>query len=223
MEAITMGILNRLFGKENGGDAKKETTMITFTETAQEKIRAIIESKGAQIQGLRVGAEAPGQYSMSLDESAPSDSDTVLQVDGFQVFVDAHSAPWLQGSTVDFIEDLMGGGFKIDNPNDPKPEPRSRPEPPTEGPDAEIWKKVSDILETMINPAVAGHGGQIELIDVKEGRVFIEMLGGCQGCGMSRITLKQGIERAIMEEVPEVVEILDVTDHASGTNPYYRA
>lgn len=196
--------------------------MITITDKAQEKIRAIIESKSAAIQGLRIGVEGPGQYNMSLDENQPRADDTVIQVDGFKVFVDAQSAPRLQGATVDFIEDLMGGGFKIDNPNDETTAPRPRPEPPADGPDAEIWKKVQDILDTMINPAVAGHGGQIDLIDVKDGRVYIEMLGGCQGCSMSKITLKAGVERAIMEEVPEVVEILDVTDHAGGTNPYYR-
>ncbi len=216
-----MNIFNRLFDKENNA-GEEETQMITMTDKAQEKIRAIIQSKGAAIQGLRIGVEGPGQYSMSLDENPPRADDTVIQVDGFKVFVDAQSAPRLQGATVDFIEDLMGGGFKIDNPNDEAMSPRPRPEPPADGPDAEIWKKVQDILDTMINPAVAGHGGQIELIDVKDGRVYIEMLGGCQGCSMSKITLKAGVERAIMEEVPEVVEVLDVTDHAGGTNPYYR-
>jgi Fe/S biogenesis protein NfuA len=196
--------------------------MMTFTESAQEKIRAIIESKGVAIQGLRVSANAPGDYSMHLDENAPNPDDTVMPVNGFKVFVDARSAPILEGATVDFIEDLMGGGFKIESPHDPQPVERPRPEPPTEGPDADVWKKVQDVLDTMINPAVAGHGGHIELIDVQDGRVYIEMLGGCQGCGMASVTLKHGVERAIMEEIPEVVEILDVTDHAGGCNPYYR-
>jgi Fe/S biogenesis protein NfuA len=68
---------------------------------------------------------------------------------------------------------------------------------------------------------VAGHGGYIELIDVKDNTAYIRMMGGCQGCGAADITLKAGIERMIFEEVPEITEVLDVTDHGAGTNPYY--
>jgi Fe/S biogenesis protein NfuA len=81
--------------------------------------------------------------------------------------------------------------------------------------------KVQELLDTAINPAVAGHGGYIELIDVKESTVYIRMSGGCQGCGAADVTLKAGIERMIFEEIPEVTEVLDTTDHASGSNPYY--
>ena len=82
-------------------------------------------------------------------------------------------------------------------------------------------ERVQELLDSSINPAVAGHGGYIELIDVKESTVYLRMSGGCQGCGAADITLKAGIERMIFEEVPEVTEVLDVTDHASGANPYY--
>ncbi len=81
--------------------------------------------------------------------------------------------------------------------------------------------KVQDVIDNMINPAVAGHGGFVELVDVQDKRVYLMMGGGCQGCGAADITLKAGIERLIKEEVPEVEEILDTTDHASGSNPYY--
>ena len=82
-------------------------------------------------------------------------------------------------------------------------------------------ERVQELLDSSINPAVAGHGGYIELIDVQESTVYLRMSGGCQGCGAADITLKAGIERMIFEEVPEVTEVLDVTDHASGANPYY--
>jgi len=89
-------------------------------------------------------------------------------------------------------------------------------------PDAEvIKKKVQDILNKEINPAVASHGGWIELIDVQRNEVFIRMGGGCVGCGMADVTLKQGVERTIREAIPEVGAIMDTTDHASGRNPYY--
>jgi Fe/S biogenesis protein NfuA len=86
-----------------------------------------------------------------------------------------------------------------------------------------VRDKVQELLDTSINPAVAGHGGYIELIDVKDSTVYVRMSGGCQGCGAADVTLKSGIERLIKEELPEVVEVLDTTDHSSGTNPYYTA
>jgi Fe/S biogenesis protein NfuA len=84
-----------------------------------------------------------------------------------------------------------------------------------------VRDKVQELLDTSINPAVAGHGGYIELIDVKDSTVYVRMSGGCQGCGAADVTLKAGIERMIFEEVPEVTEVLDVTDHGAGQNPYY--
>jgi len=87
--------------------------------------------------------------------------------------------------------------------------------------DVEMKDRIQQLLDESINPAVAGHGGFVQLIDVKDNVVYIQMGGGCQGCGMADVTLKAGIERMIMEEVPEVTEVLDTTDHASGNNPYY--
>lgn len=88
------------------------------------------------------------------------------------------------------------------------------------GPD-EIKKKVQGVLDGEINPAVAAHGGWVELIDVRKNEVFIRMGGGCQGCGMADVTLKQGVEKSIRQAVPEIGAIMDTTDHASGRNPYY--
>ncbi|HSB40274.1 MAG TPA: NifU family protein [Methylomirabilota bacterium] len=85
----------------------------------------------------------------------------------------------------------------------------------------DLMTKVQDLIDNMINPAVAGHGGFVQLVDVKDNKVYLQMGGGCQGCGAADVTLKQGIERLIREEIPEVEEVLDTTDHASGENPYY--
>jgi Fe/S biogenesis protein NfuA len=87
----------------------------------------------------------------------------------------------------------------------------------------DLKSRVQELIDTMINPAVAGHGGYVELIDVQDSRVYLQMGGGCQGCGAADVTLKSGIERLIKEELPEVSEVLDTTDHSSGTNPYYTA
>jgi Fe-S cluster biogenesis protein NfuA len=84
-------------------------------------------------------------------------------------------------------------------------------------------RKIIRVLEEMINPAVASHGGKIELVDVVNDTVYIQMTGGCQGCAASSMTLKQGVERTLMEEIPDIKAIVDTTDHQAGGNPYYQA
>jgi len=86
----------------------------------------------------------------------------------------------------------------------------------------DIKAKVQKILDEMINPAVAGHGGWVDLLDVKENMVYLRLGGGCQGCGMVNVTLKQGIEATLREEIPEVAGVIDQTDHQGGNNPYYQ-
>ncbi len=87
----------------------------------------------------------------------------------------------------------------------------------------EMKVKVQEILDDMINPAVAGHGGIIHLLDVRDNNVYLMMGGGCQGCGMANVTLKQGVETMLREEIPQIESVIDQTDHAGGNNPYYQA
>jgi len=89
--------------------------------------------------------------------------------------------------------------------------------------DDALYDRVADLFETQVNPMVARHGGRIELIDVQDAIVLLRMSGGCQGCGMADVTLRQGIEAMLRQEVPEVQGITDITDHASGSNPYVSA
>jgi Fe-S cluster biogenesis protein NfuA len=89
--------------------------------------------------------------------------------------------------------------------------------------DDALYARVADLFESDINPTVARHGGFVELLDVQDGMVMLRMGGGCQGCGMADVTLRQGIERALRQEVPEVAGIVDVTDHSAGSNPYVTA
>lgn len=92
---------------------------------------------------------------------------------------------------------------------------------PTLSPEEELRLKVQNIVESEINPQIAMHGGFITILDVKEKNVYVQMGGGCQGCGQADVTLKQGVERMIREHVPEVEAVLDTTDHQAGENPYY--
>jgi Fe/S biogenesis protein NfuA len=85
-----------------------------------------------------------------------------------------------------------------------------------------VKERVQKILDEMINPAIAGHGGWVDLLDVKENNVYLRLGGGCVGCGMVNVTLKQGIEATLREEIPQIAGVIDQTDHAGGTNPYYQ-
>ena len=82
-------------------------------------------------------------------------------------------------------------------------------------------KKLQQLIDDKVNPQVASHGGRIEIVDYANGIAFVSMSGGCQGCGSAKATLKQGVEEAIFAAFPRVQQVVDVTDHASGTNPYY--
>ena len=133
----------------------------------------------------------------------------MIPFDGFDLYVDDESLPHVQEATIDYVDGLMGSGFKIDTP---------AKKPELSGPLAD---KVQAVIEQQINPAVASHGGYVSLVDVRDKVVYLEMGGGCQGCGMANVTLRQGIEVMIKKAVPEVEEIRDVTEHAGGENPYY--
>ncbi len=83
-----------------------------------------------------------------------------------------------------------------------------------------LKQKVQEVLDTIINPGIAGHGGSISILEVKDSRVYLQMGGGCQGCAMAQATMKQGVERILKEKIPEITEVLDQTDHGAGTSPY---
>ncbi len=87
--------------------------------------------------------------------------------------------------------------------------------------DDALYERVADLFESQVNPMVARHGGRVELIDVQDAVVMVRMAGGCQGCGMADVTLRQGIEAMLHQQVPEVKGIVDITDHTAGSNPYF--
>ena len=114
----------------------------------------------------------------------------------------------------------------INNPNRP-PDPRAGASPGMGRPPAdlsgEVAQRVMQVLEQQINPSIAAHGGAAELVAVEDDVAYLRLGGGCQGCGIASVTLTQGIEVAIRDAVPEMARVVDVTDHASGTNPYFEA
>jgi Fe/S biogenesis protein NfuA len=187
--------------------------IITVTDVARLKILELLSAEGRPGLALRmaIGGRGPGGFQYRLGFVAPEEraaNDHVHDAGGFQVFVDPESAPNLQGANIDFVDSPQGAGFKVDNPNPLWRDP--------------VAMAVQKVLDDEINPAVASHGGYVTLLDVKDGRAFVQLGGGCQGCGMVDVTLKQGIEVRVRELVPAITEIVDSTDHAGGANPYYR-
>ena len=191
--------------------------MITFTDQARQRVLAFMElEEGDLAVRVRVLDSSPlaPRYDLALIEAHEKEpGDRLFDAGGFDVVVDSESAELLVGASVDWVETLQGSGFKVENPNI-KPIGESTPEGP-------LADRVKHVIEYQINPSIAGHGGAVTLVDVRDDVVYLEMQGGCQGCGMAAVTLAQGIRRILSEAIPDIRDIVDVTNHAAGTNPYY--
>lgn len=189
---------------------------LTVTDLARKKVLDVMAKQNREGDLLRIVVQNGGTTGVdfALRFTAPedlADDDVTVDADGFRVVASKDDAPFLDGAKVDFIDDLTESGFKIDAPN-------AKPEGPT-GPIAE---RVQQVIEERINPGIASHGGFVVLEGLKDNTAYLRFGGGCQGCGMINVTLKQGVEVMIKEAVPEIVGVMDVTDHAGGTNPYYK-
>ncbi|MFW6206013.1 MAG: NifU family protein [Gemmatimonadota bacterium] len=188
--------------------------MLQFTDTARDMVRQFAASmEDPRLRIAVYGSPFAPEYEFSLVEEPPQNGDRIVELDGFRVLIDEASAERMKGSTVDWVEGEAGTGFEVRNPNVRK---LGEAEPT-----GELADRIKQVLETRVNPAVAAHGGKISLVDVDGDDVYLELGGGCQGCGMARVTLKQGVEKMLREAVPDIGEIHDVTDHAAGANPYY--
>lgn len=176
---------------------------------------------------LEVTGIGPEGFTYDLYFQAASDAGPRDRVDdhgGLQVVVPEASVERLQSAVLDVSSDGEGSGMVVRNPNSPPPRPAaptSLPEGVTPDLSGEVAQKVLQVLDQDVNPAIAAHGGHASLLAVDAGTAYLNLSGGCQGCGMARATLSQGIEIAIKEAVPEILSVVDVTDHASGTDPYY--
>jgi Fe/S biogenesis protein NfuA len=191
--------------------------MLTFTDRAREMVLEFMDQSGADLRALRLlvngGSPLAPSFELTLvEDSDRTEGDVSVEAGGFTVFVDPRSAERLGEARVDFVERVNESGFEI--------VPLKGPLAPT-APEGPLADRVQALLDEQVNPAIAAHGGRIDLVDVKGTEVYMQMSGGCQGCAMSRMTLRQGVERQIRQAVPEVTAIHDVTDHAAGENPFY--
>lgn len=189
-----------------------DTPLLTFTPAARDRVAESMDVDGGDRLALRIEAQRLGpagfDYQLTfvgLDERR--DDDAVVDAGPFRVFVDPGSAEHLRGTTVGFTHTLERVGFEFDNPN--------------AGWDDPVADAVQKVIDDRINPKVGSHGGMVTLVGVDDGVARLEMHGGCQGCGKAEQTLRQGVEEMIRRAVPQVRDVVDATDHAAGTNPYY--
>lgn len=167
------------------------------------------------------GAGGPKfSYDMYFQPLAEASSNHfVIGLDGLKLVIPVASAAKLNGARLDLAAD--GSGMTITNPNEPKTPDFTKLA--TADLTGDVAQRVAMVLERQINPSIASHGGFAELIAVEDEAAYVKMGGGCQGCGMAKVTMSEGITSAIKAAVPEITRVIDVTDHASGTNPYYEA
>jgi Fe/S biogenesis protein NfuA len=187
--------------------------ILNVTDAAADKIRAAKGSEGSDDVALRVMAREDGakfRYELKLVATDSKDADdSVVHLDGVDLYLDSESAPRLRGATLDYVEDITGSGLKFDNPNQ------------TALGGHPLAGRVQAVLDDRVNPGLAAHGGVVSLVDIQESRVVLSFGGGCQGCGMADLTMKEGVSAQLKQQIPEISEVVDATDHAAGENPYY--
>ena len=203
--------------------ASGEAPLVELTEEARARMRSALTTADPPRNWLRVRVTPNGPgfdyHLQGITGDQVLDGDLRVEQGGFTLVIDADSADRIRGTRIDYRETLLERGFRFDNPNVPaSPVLPGGERTDLEGP---LPERVQILLDTEINPAIAAHGGRVRLVDVREGQVYLAFGGGCHGCGMVDVTLKQGIERRIREAVPEIVGVVDTTDHAAGENPYY--
>jgi len=198
---------------------------LAITDKALQKVksfRAGVADGERQAMWVEVTGISGSEYAYNMTLKpldAAGEDDSVEYADDLAIVVPAADVDKLRGATIDWSDDLMRGGLFLLNPNKASPAIGSRDA--TGDLSGPLPQRVQTVLDEQINPAIAMHGGSAELVAVEDGKAYLRLGGGCVGCGMASVTLTQGIEVAITEAIPEIDGVIDVTDHASGSNPYY--
>lgn len=192
--------------------------MVTITESAQEYLNQLLAKQNCEGIGVRIfildaGTPRAETCISFCRPGEEKDADEVKEYDGFKAFIDVPSIPFLEEAVVDFAKDSMGGQLTIKAPN-------SRLPRITE--DSSLEERINYVLYNEINPGLAAHGGQVTLEDIQDNSIAILRFGGgCQGCGMVDVTLKDGVEKTLLDQIPQLTAVRDVTDHSNTENAYY--
>jgi Fe/S biogenesis protein NfuA len=193
--------------------------VLVVSDTAQDHFRRLLDQQGIPGLGIRIKALHAGtpKADCQLEFCENTDlagDETEVACGGFSIFVDAPSVAYLEGAELDYQTNATGGQLTIRAPKIKGVEP---------GPDASLAERIEHLLQTEINPQIAAHGGRVSLVSVDAaGVVLLRFGGGCHGCGMVDVTLKQGIEGTLRARLPQITAVRDATDHATGATPYYR-
>lgn len=199
-------------------------TLLQITDGARREVESY-QAQQPEPDRLALWTEVTGvsgedySYNLSLRPVGEAGSDDVTeQHAGLSIVIPADSVDKLRGAMIDLVGDLATGGLIVENPNSPSPAVEDLPPLEVSGSPSE---RVTQVLAQQINPGIALHGGRAELEGIEGKTAYLRLSGGCQGCGLAGVTLKRGVEVAIKRSVPEITEVVDVTDHAGGTNPYF--
>lgn len=193
--------------------------MIDISERAQGHFARLLTQQGIEGLGILVRVTAPGTPAAAceLEFCEPADllgDEEVVHCTGFDLHVQRDSVPWMQGATMDFEPTNTGGLLNIRAPKIKGDIP---------GPDAGLVARVRYVLASEVNPRLAAHSGEVKLVSIEaDATVVLQFGGGCHGCGMVDVTLKQGVEKTLREHIPEIAAVRDATDHSTGKKPYYK-
>ena len=200
---------------------------LDMTDVAYDKVMGFLRhapEPERQAMWVEVTGTAGNQWSCHISLK-PLDAaalhDAIIRHRDLSIVIPECDFDKVRGATIDWLDDPFGSsGLRVDNPNTPSPTIRGPAPGDLSG---EVAQRVVQVLAQQVNPAIAAHGGRAVLVAVEQGTAYLRLSGGCQGCAMASVTLSQGIERTILQAVAEVTSVVDVTDHQSGTNPYFEA
>jgi Fe/S biogenesis protein NfuA len=193
--------------------------MVTITESAQEYLAELLKKQDCEGIAVRIfildaGTPKAETCISFCRPGEEKEDDEVKQYDSFKAFIELSSIPFLEEAVVDFAKDSMGGQLTIKAPNSRLPKISD---------DSPIEDRVNYILYNEVNPGLAAHGGNVTLEEIFEENIAVLRFGGgCQGCGMVDVTLKDGVEKTLLEQIPQLKEVRDVTDHTVKENAYYQ-
>jgi Fe/S biogenesis protein NfuA len=189
---------------------------IEITDSAQKYLGELLAKQNCEGIGIRIFVSDPGtskaetciSYCRPGDEK---DGDQILELNGFKAHLEKRSLPFLEDAKVDYADNRFGGQLTIRAPNSRMPKVSD---------DSPVEDKVNYVLHSEVNPSLAAHGGNVSLVDVVDEVAVLQFGGGCQGCGMVDLTLKQGVEKTLLERIPELKGVRDVTDHTDTSQAY---
>ncbi len=192
--------------------------MVTITESAQEYLAELLAGQESEGIGIRMFVSNPGtpQAETCIAYCRPDEQeedDEKVDYDKFPAYFEARSLPFLVDAKVDYASDRMGGQLTIRAPNSKMPQVND---------DSPLEDRVNYVLYNDINPGLASHGGQVSLVEISDDQYAILTFGGgCQGCSAVDLTLKEGVEKTLVEKIPEIKGVKDMTDHTDTSNAYY--